>query len=152
MPAGPAWGASRPGHGAGRQWAAPDGPLRLVPREARWGELVRSTPGSRTAWHRHAVGQALHITGGVGLVQPRGGEVIVMLVGDTVYTPPGEWYWRCAAPDNFMSHRARWRRRGAGNGTGWGDQVTGRNIRARPAEPPYRRPWWRRSAWPCSFR
>lgn len=29
--------------------------------------LVRFTPGARTNWHRHAVGQTLHVTDGVGL-------------------------------------------------------------------------------------
>jgi quercetin dioxygenase-like cupin family protein len=37
--------------------------------------LVRFSPGARTAWHRHANGQTLHVTEGVGLVQSRGGDV-----------------------------------------------------------------------------
>jgi quercetin dioxygenase-like cupin family protein len=32
---------------------------------------VHFAPGARTAWHRHAVGQTLHVTEGVGLVQAR---------------------------------------------------------------------------------
>ena len=51
---------------------------------------VRFTPGARTNWHSHAVGQTLHVTDGVGLVQTRDGTVIRMHPGDTVYTPPGE--------------------------------------------------------------
>jgi quercetin dioxygenase-like cupin family protein len=35
--------------------------------------LVRFTPGARTHWHRHAVGQTLHVTEGVGLVGIRDG-------------------------------------------------------------------------------
>jgi quercetin dioxygenase-like cupin family protein len=50
----------------------------------------------------------LHVTEGVGLVQSRGGEVVVMRAGDTVYTPPGEWHWHGAAPDHFMTHLAMW--------------------------------------------
>ncbi|WP_199506447.1 hypothetical protein [Geodermatophilus sp. TF02-6] len=38
--------------------------------------LVRFTPGARTNWHRHAVGQTLHITDGVGLVGTRDGQVV----------------------------------------------------------------------------
>ena len=34
---------------------------------------VRFTPGARTAWHAHAVGQTLYVTEGKGLVQARGG-------------------------------------------------------------------------------
>ncbi|WP_030621976.1 (R)-mandelonitrile lyase [Streptomyces fulvoviolaceus] len=68
--------------------------------------VVRFAPCARTAWHRHAVGQTLHVTEGVGLVQARGGELLVMRPGDTVHTPPGEWHWHGAAPDHFMTHLA----------------------------------------------
>ena len=70
--------------------------------------LVRFAPGARTAWHRHANGQTLHVTDGVGFVQSRGGELIVMKPGDTVYTPPGEWHWHGATGDDFMCHLAMW--------------------------------------------
>ncbi|MFI5882324.1 cupin domain-containing protein [Streptomyces sp. NPDC051554] len=49
--------------------------------------MVRFSPCARTAWHRHALGQTLHVTEGVGLVQTRGGDVMVMRPGDTVHTP-----------------------------------------------------------------
>src|SRR5262245_37662559 len=49
---------------------------------------VRFTPGARTAWHSHAVGQTLHVLEGQGLVQARGGEVVDLRPGDTVHTPP----------------------------------------------------------------
>ena len=38
--------------------------------------LVRFTPGAHTAWHKHAVGQTLHVTEGLGYVQSRGEELI----------------------------------------------------------------------------
>ena len=50
---------------------------------------VHFAPCARTAWHSHAVGQTLHVTEGVGLVQARGGEVTEIRPGDTIYTPPG---------------------------------------------------------------
>ena len=62
---------------------------------------VRFAPCARTAWHTHACGQTLHVTDGIGLVQSRGDEVVVMRPGDTVYTPPGEWHWHGAAPNAF---------------------------------------------------
>jgi quercetin dioxygenase-like cupin family protein len=68
--------------------------------------MVRFSPCARTAWHRHAVGQTLHVTEGIGLVQTRGGDVLVMRPGDTVHTPPGEWHWHGAAPGHFMTHLA----------------------------------------------
>jgi quercetin dioxygenase-like cupin family protein len=88
--------------------------------------MVRFAPCARTAWHSHAAGQTLHVTEGIGLVQSRGGRLIVMRPGDTVYTPPGEWHWHGAAPDNFMTHLAMWESPGPDNGpeTTWGDFVT----------------------------
>jgi quercetin dioxygenase-like cupin family protein len=88
--------------------------------------MVRFAPCARTAWHRHAVGQTLHVTEGAGLVQSRGGEVIVMRPGDTICTPPGEWHWHGAAPEHFMIHLAMWESPGEGSGpeTEWGELVT----------------------------
>jgi quercetin dioxygenase-like cupin family protein len=68
--------------------------------------LVRFTPGARTNWHLHAVGQTLHITEGVGLVGTRDGAVIRVRAGDTVVCPPDEEHWHGAASDTFMSHFA----------------------------------------------
>jgi quercetin dioxygenase-like cupin family protein len=68
--------------------------------------LVRFTPGARTNWHRHAVGQTLHVTEGVGLVGTRNGSVLRVHAGDTVMCPPDEEHWHGAGPDTFMSHLA----------------------------------------------
>ncbi|MEH0580239.1 (R)-mandelonitrile lyase [Streptomyces sp. B21-108] len=68
--------------------------------------MVRFAPCARTAWHRHAVGQTLRVTEGIGLMQARGNEVVVMRPGDTIHTPPGEWHWHGAAADHFMTHLA----------------------------------------------
>jgi quercetin dioxygenase-like cupin family protein len=85
---------------------------------------VHFAPCARTAWHSHAVGQTLHVTEGVGLVQARGGEILVMKAGDTVYTPPGVWHWHGAAPDHFMTHLAMWEAPAEGPESAWGDLVT----------------------------
>ena len=68
--------------------------------------LVRFTPGARTNWHSHAVGQTLHVTEGVGLVGTRDGTVLRVRAGDTVICPPGEEHWHGAAADTFMNHLA----------------------------------------------
>jgi quercetin dioxygenase-like cupin family protein len=86
--------------------------------------LVRFAPGARNAWHTHAMGQTLQITEGVGLLQSRGGEVVEVHPGQTIYTPPGEWHWHGAAPDHFMAHLAMWESPGEGPETQWGDLVT----------------------------
>jgi quercetin dioxygenase-like cupin family protein len=68
--------------------------------------LVRFTPGAHTNWHRHAVGQTLHVTEGVGLVGTRDGSVVRVRAGDTVICPPDEEHWHGASSDTFLSHLA----------------------------------------------
>jgi quercetin dioxygenase-like cupin family protein len=92
---------------------------------------VRFAPCARTAWHTHAHGQTLHVTDGVGLIQSRGGEVVVIRSGDTIYTPPGEWHWHGAAPDHFMVHTAIWEGVADGSETEWGELVTDDEYSAR---------------------
>ena len=70
--------------------------------------VVRFAPGARNAWHAHALGQTLYVLEGIGRIQARGGRVMEIRPGDTIYTPPGEWHWHGAAPDRFMTHLAIW--------------------------------------------
>ena len=86
--------------------------------------VVRFAPGARNAWHAHAVGQTVHVTEGVGLIQSRGGKVVEIHPGDTVHTPPGEWHWHGAAPDRFMTHIAMWEANAEGQEAEWGALVT----------------------------
>jgi quercetin dioxygenase-like cupin family protein len=60
---------------------------------------MRFSPSAHTAWHRHANGQTLHIAEGRRFVQARGGPVIEVRPGDTIYTPPGR-HWHGATPDH----------------------------------------------------
>ena len=60
----------------------PREPSRLV------ASMVRFTPGARTNWHSHELGQTLHCTDGEGLVVSRDGTVIRLRAGDTVWTRP----------------------------------------------------------------
>jgi len=88
--------------------------------------IVRFTPGARTAWHKHARGQTLHVTDGLGLVVTAD-KVIVLRPGDTVWTPPDEWHWHGAAPADFMAHLAMWEGPDPAAGTPettWGEHVT----------------------------
>jgi quercetin dioxygenase-like cupin family protein len=77
-----------------------EAPSRLV------AAMVRFTPGARTNWDSHPLGQTLHCTDGVGFVASRDGSVILMRAGDTVHTPPGEEHWHGATQDNMMCHLA----------------------------------------------
>jgi quercetin dioxygenase-like cupin family protein len=92
--------------------------------------LVRFTPGARTNWHSHAVGQTLHVTDGIGLAQTRDGTVIRMRPGDTVYTPPGQEHWHGATAGNFMCHLAMLEGIPGGDGTTWLEPVTDEQYQA----------------------
>lgn len=92
---------------------------------------VRFTPGARTAWHSHALGQTLHITEGVALLGTRDGTVIQAHPGQTVYTPPGEEHWHGATPENFMEHLAMFEAAADGDGTTWLEHVTDDDYTAR---------------------
>jgi quercetin dioxygenase-like cupin family protein len=86
--------------------------------------MVRFAPGARNAWHAHAMGQTVHVTEGVGRIQARGGEVLEILPGDTIWTPAGEWHWHGAAPEHFLTHLAMWEAPASGPETEWGKLVT----------------------------
>lgn len=70
--------------------------------------LVRFSPGARTNWHAHALGQTLHVVSGVALIGTRDGTVFEARPGETVACPPNEEHWHGAAPDRFMEHIALW--------------------------------------------
>ena len=48
--------------------AAASEPSRLM------ASRVHFTPGARTAWHTHPIGQTIYVTEGVGRCQRRGGQ------------------------------------------------------------------------------
>ncbi len=80
---------------------------------------VHFTPGARTAWHSHSLGQTLYVTEGEGRVQSRGEPIVTIRPGDVVFTPGEEWHWHGAAPDRFMTHISM-----AEGDAQWGDHVT----------------------------
>ncbi|MFF1832776.1 cupin domain-containing protein [Streptomyces sp. NPDC058231] len=87
--------------------------------------MVRFSPGARTAWHHHVVGQTLHVVDGVALIGTRDGTVFEARPGETVTCPPGEEHWHGATPERFMQHLAMWE--GAGDErpeTTWLEKVT----------------------------
>jgi quercetin dioxygenase-like cupin family protein len=77
------------------------------PSRAR-ANMVKFSPGARTAWHSHGLGQTLYIVEGIALTQSRGGSVVEARPGDIIWTPPGEEHWHGAAPGRFMIHLALW--------------------------------------------
>ena len=60
---------------------------------------IRFAPGARTKWHSHERGQIILVEKGVARTQVKGGPVIELHAGDTIYAPPGAVHWHGAAPD-----------------------------------------------------
>ncbi|PRY10475.1 (R)-mandelonitrile lyase [Kineococcus rhizosphaerae] len=83
---------------------------------------VRFTPGARTYWHVHPLGQVLHVTEGVALVGTRDGSVVRARAGDTVVCPPGEEHWHGATAEHFAAHLAI--QESADDGAGSSNPVT----------------------------
>jgi 4-carboxymuconolactone decarboxylase len=68
--------------------------------------LVTFSPGARTAWHSHPLGQTLVVTAGIGRLQRWGGPLEEIRVGDVVHIPAHVKHWHGAAADSAMSHIA----------------------------------------------
>jgi quercetin dioxygenase-like cupin family protein len=87
------------------------------------GSVVTFTPGARTAWHSHPVGQTLFCLSGVGRICFKGEKPQVLNPGDTVNIPPDTMHWHGAARSLVLASGAV-RSRRAGQGTAWGTHVT----------------------------
>ena len=92
--------------------------------------LVRFTPGARTNWHSHALGQTLYVTDGIGLVGTRDGHVVRVAAGQTVKCPPGEEHWHGGTDTTLMAHIAIVVGDGSGDGTTWLEPVTDEQYEA----------------------
>ena len=107
---------------------APEAPSRL--RASR----VSFTPGARTNWHTHAVGQVLYVLSGVGRYQTLGEDVQVLRPGDTVVIAPGVKHWHGAAPDTMMVHLALSESNDKGEATTWLEPVSDADYGKSPAK------------------
>lgn len=82
-------------------------PLFAPESPARTGAAsVTFSPGARTAWHTHPLGQQLIITAGLGYVQCEGGLIEVVRPGDVVWFPPEVKHWHGASATVGMTHIA----------------------------------------------
>jgi quercetin dioxygenase-like cupin family protein len=106
---------------------APEPPSRL--RATR----VTFTPGARTNWHTHAVGQILYVLSGVGRYQMDGEPVALLLPGDTVVIPPQVRHWHGGAPDHMMAHLAMSETSDTGEATTWLEPVSDADYLKPPA-------------------
>lgn len=82
-------------------------PINTAPAPASVRVLrVSFSPGARTAWHTHPLGQTLYVVSGVGRIQKSGEPILEILPGDTIWIAPGEKHWHGASPENAMCHIA----------------------------------------------
>jgi quercetin dioxygenase-like cupin family protein len=104
-----------------------------VPPSRLRASVVSFTPGARTAWHAHPVGQTLYCLSGIGRVQREGEPVQALHPGDTVLIPPDLRHWHGAAPDRLFAHLAISENGENGEGTAWFEPVAEADYAARPA-------------------
>jgi quercetin dioxygenase-like cupin family protein len=82
-------------------------PIIEAPTPARIrATRVTFTPGARTAWHTHPLGQTLYVLSGLGRAQSWGGPIREIRPGDTIWFAPGEKHWHGAGPTSAMAHIA----------------------------------------------
>ena len=98
--------------------ATPTAPSRVA------SALVHFTPGARTAWHSHPVGQTLYCLSGIGRICFQGEAPQVLNPGDTVNIPPNTMHWHGASPDRLFAHLALSEAGEKGEGTAWGKHVS----------------------------
>jgi quercetin dioxygenase-like cupin family protein len=108
-------------------------PVAAAPAPGRvQANLVHFTPGARTAWHTHPLGQTIYVTEGIGLCQKRGEPVEVIHPGDRVFFEPDEDHWHGAAPGRFMAHLALNEVDDDHPAANWGDKVSDDEYAAAP--------------------
>jgi quercetin dioxygenase-like cupin family protein len=95
--------------------------------------LVRFTPGARTAWHSHPLGQTIYVTDGICLCQSRGEPIDLIRPGERVFFAPDEEHWHGAAPTRFTAHLAINEVDDAHPIANWGDPVTDAEYAAAPS-------------------
>jgi quercetin dioxygenase-like cupin family protein len=86
--------------------------------------VVSFTPGARTAWHAHPVGQTLYCLSGIGRICFKGEAPRELHPGDTVNIPPNTQHWHGASPDRLFAHLAMSENGEQGQGTAWGEHVS----------------------------
>ena len=93
---------------------------------------VTFTPGARTHWHTHPVGQVLLCLHGTGRVQQEGQPVMELQPGDTVTIPPDVKHWHGSAPGFLFAHLAMSEINDKGEGTVWLEAVSDADFSKKP--------------------
>lgn len=112
---------SDPDHFTGKAWVDQEFSA-AAPGRVRGG-IVTFSPGARTDWHAHPLGQTLLVTAGFGWVQRDGGPVEEIRSGDVVWIAPGEKHWHGATMTTSMSHVALAEKDEEGKTATWMEKV-----------------------------
>jgi quercetin dioxygenase-like cupin family protein len=92
-------------------WFTGDVYIDMIPAGSAPSRLgaasVHFTPGARTTWHTHPLGQTIFVTEGVGLCQREGGPVETIRPGDSVYFEPGGTTGTAPRPRTNRGERGR---------------------------------------------
>ncbi len=86
--------------------------------------LVTFSPGARTHWHTHPIGQTLFVMTGLGWVQKEGEPALAIRPGDVVSILAGENHWHGAEAAHTMVHLAMQEMDETGSPVVWGRAVT----------------------------
>ena len=71
-----------------------------------YAATVTFSPGARTYWHIHEMGQTLIVTEGTGWTQEWGKKPVMLKPGDIVRCPPGVKHWHGGSAKMSMTHIA----------------------------------------------
>ena len=93
---------------------------------------VTFTPGARTDWHTHPLGQTLVVTEGSGLIQFWDGPIQRIDRGDVVSIPPGQKHWHGASATAAMTHLAI-QEQVDGKSVAWLEKVSDTQYRNKPS-------------------
>lgn len=63
---------------------------------------LRFEAGARTVWHTHVGPQLLLVEEGKARVQQKGGKIVDLKAGESIYLPPNVAHWHGAAPDSSV--------------------------------------------------
>ncbi len=64
------------------------------------------TPGARTYWHKHEIGQLLIVMHGSGYISNENNDVYAIRSGDKVFIPAGEVHWHGGSSNSYLLHTA----------------------------------------------
>ena len=101
-----------------------DSVIDLEPPARLSSALVTFSPGARTNWHTHPLGQTLYVLSGLGWAQLEGQAAQAIRPGDVVSIEAGENHWHGAEAGHTMVHLAMQEKDDSGSPVVWGLAVT----------------------------